>query len=105
MPIYRNYFNNQDDNSISRWANNNLTPAELVHFKQAERSNNHLRATDGLVVSYQLIYEDCYSQNFQQNIDIPVGYELETKDGASIDDIPLHEDFVYWVTRYNNRNS
>lgn len=105
MPIYKNYFNNQDDNLISRWANDNLTPGELVHFKQAELANNKLRANDGSVTRYQVIYEGCYSEHLQQNIDIAVGYELETTDGVSFDDIPLHEDFVYWVTRYNNRNS
>lgn len=107
MPSHKQYINEQETISILEWATKTLSPEEFLQFNQAQLANNELWANyekDGIIIANPL-YENYYSETFKQNIYIQVGTEYEIKDGVDFNSLPLHQDYISWITRFRTETN
>ena len=92
--------------TIEQWAQNSLTPSELVDFNAALQDNNskwNQYVVDGLI-TIEPIYETVNNQELGEPVQVRVGDKVVLAPTTSVSDLTMADNYRYWLDRFYEEN-
>ncbi len=92
-----------DVKTILDWAQENLSPTEMTQFNAAYQANTNLFNTyqSQNLIEYEKVTSQTYLPSLNQTIDVVVGEKTILAPGVTVDQIPMHPDYIQYYNRWS----